>query len=204
MEFMPYSFYLAFGIFLSHCAHIYVYHKNGGTELATWFSQFGIFSPLQVVTATQLATVFCISLFLIFQISFPFIIKFSLPKIFSISIFVTIIICIFSNLITSSIMRISYEALFCMIPFAAIILKLMITGSSASQLSDALKFIIPLCIGLPIVMGGSGFIASFYQKQQTTIQLQLYRHVIISTYFFIGAFGFIIYPIIKQILIMKK
>jgi len=90
-----------------------------------------------------------------------------------------------------------------MIPFIAIISKPLLIDSDSSQLMDTLKFVIPLCIGLPVVMGGSGFIGSFYQKEHTTVQLQLYRHVIVSGYFLIGAFTFIVYPMIKQILIMK-
>jgi hypothetical protein len=92
-----------------------------------------------------------------------------------------------------------------MIPFIAIIMKYFIKDSNMDQLIGMLKFVIPMCIGLPIVMGGSGFIASFYQSQkEVIIQGQLYRHVIVSLYFIIGAFSFFIYPIAKQIIVLKQ
>jgi len=52
-EFFRYSFYLSFGIFLSEFAHIYVYQRNGGNELATWFSQFNLTKPLPAMLAIQ-------------------------------------------------------------------------------------------------------------------------------------------------------
>lgn len=50
-EFFTYSFYLSFGVLLSEIAHIYVYQRNGGTELATWFSHFDVARPLTIKMA---------------------------------------------------------------------------------------------------------------------------------------------------------
>lgn len=153
--------------------------------------------------AIQISFIYSIFLFLLLQAILPTLNNLPPTKLLSISIIFTILICVISNLIFSSIMRIPYEILFCMIPFLALISKPILLNSNSSHLMETLKFVILLCIGLPVIMGGSGFIGSFYQKAHTTVQLQLYRHVIVSAYFLIGAFAFIIYPIIKQILILK-
>ena len=72
------SGYLAFGMLLSQLAHIYVYQRKGGIELATWFSQFDVCKPMPVVLGAQMAFVFSIFLFFCFQIVFPIVAKLSL------------------------------------------------------------------------------------------------------------------------------
>ena len=68
---------------------------------------------------------------------------------------------------------------------------------------DVLKFITPLCIGIPILMGGAGFITSFYQAEKDVIRLQLYRHIAVAVYFELGAMLFLIYPVLKRVLLIR-
>ena len=121
-----------------------------------------------------------------------------------------IILLVLSQLIFSSVMRLSYELLFCLVPLLGILLSntflvpvsqnLPLDSKDYQELWDLLKFITPICIGLPILMGGGGFITAFYQREQDVVRKQLYRHITMAAYFEIGAVLFLNFPILKRII----
>lgn len=210
----PFSLYISFGVLLSQLAQIHVYYKIGVRDLQTWFSAFHLAEkPQPMILTIQLCIVMAICLFLLLQIFFSKSQAIEADKFLKWGILITIIICVISNLILSSIMRIPYEALFCFVSFFALLLQnqfigavsdqVDIIGKSYKELWDMLKMLIPVCLGLPIVMGGVGFIAAFYKEAQEVINLQLYRHVYMAIYFELGAISLLIYPIFKRLLIYR-
>jgi len=110
-------------------------------------------------------------------------------------------------------MRLWYETLFCFVAIAAMAMGHAFFHTTAEGLTsasreyqelwDILKLITPICLGVPILMGGAGFITSFYQTDQEMIRLQLYRHIAMAVYFELGAVLFLIYPVLKRILIIR-
>ena len=206
-----YSSYIILGFALSHFAHIYVYQIRGGKSLMTWFKLLNLTDKEPSI---KLVYLFCVILIVIqfsmIQLTIPNVIKANPFSVFKIGIMYTLIFLILSQLISSSIMRLSYEVLICSIVLVGILLtKVFISDSQVNieryqELWDLLKFVTPLCIGVPILMGSAGFITSFYQTEQNVIQLQLYRHIAMTIYFMIGTFCFVIYPIISKILFVRE
>jgi len=129
--------------------------------------------------------------------------------IFKKGLFISIIICLISQIIFSSAMRFAYEFSFCLVVIFALIIQNVFLKKRSNlkdeyqELFDLLKFIIPLCISFPILLGGSGFITSFYTEQDF-IQLQLYRHISMSLYFVVGTIIFIVFPLLKKILELRE
>ncbi len=205
------TLYLVIGFFLSHFSHIYVYRSRKGKTLMTWFKQIKL---IEKEPSIKLVIILCLFLYLIqfsiIQLTIPLATEASLLKIFNVGILYLIIFSIISQLIFSSIMRLSYELLICAIIIFSIILSKTFIHSDVytiekyRELWDIIKFITPFCIGIPILMGSVGFITSFYQKEQSVIRLQLYRHVLMTIYFVIGTLSLIVYPIVKEILIVRE
>jgi len=123
------------------------------------------------------------------------------------------LLCILSQCLFSSVMRFFYEILFCFVVIASMVIvqtflktpikDLTTSSSEYNELWDMVKFITTICLGIPILMGGAGFITSFYQTEQDMIRLQLYRHIAMAVYFEIGAILFLIYPVLKRVLLIK-
>lgn len=211
---IPYSFYLAFGFCLSQLLNIQVYEAKGATSLRTWFKGLGMldFNP-SVKLVKILCFVMAVIIFFLFQFMIPEMRQFSGERILNTGILVSFILIMISQLIFSSIMRLSYEFSFCLIIFTSIIVyqvfiqpiggKLEGNLTAYQELWDVLKILIPVCIGFPILMGGGGLIASFYKEEQEFLRTQLYRHIAMALYFEIGAAFFLLLPIMKKILSLR-
>lgn len=209
-----YSLYLSLGFLASQFLNIHVYETRGASSLRTWSKsvRFIIYQP-SIKLAKLLCIIMAISIFLLLQLLIPKISKFQGEKILTTGIFLSAILCVISQLIFSSVMRLTYEFSFCLILFAGIIVSEIFIQPHASQLIgnpnqyqelwDLLKTLIPICIGFPILVGGAGLIASFYKEEQEFLQVQLYRHIAMSLYFEIGAALFLFMPLIKKILSMR-
>ena len=177
----------------------------------TWFKSLNI---TNIEPSVKMVYLFCLILiviqFVMLQLTIPKANVSSLSNIFKIGIIYSIIFLFLSQLISSSIMRLSYELLICFIVLSGILLtQVFITSDKVSieryqELWDLLKFVTPLSIGIPILMGSAGFITSFYQNEQNVIRLQLYRHIAMTIYFSMGTFIFVIYPIVSKILQLRE
>ena len=208
------SLYLAIGLFLSQFLHIHVYQNRGATTLQTWWSNFGIFDfKPSVGLVKMLCLILIVIAFFSMQIIYYKAGKWNGLTILNNGAIVLLVICVFSQLIFSSVMRLNYEILICFIPLIYILLDKTflqpanisaIDSSKLNELWDLLKFVTPICIGIPIIMGGVGFISSFYQGEQSVMRLQLYRHISMALYIEFGTIYFIVYPIFKKILIIKN
>lgn len=199
------------GFVLSHYSHVYIYRIRGGKSLMTWFKLFNVINKEPSV---KLVYILCLALiiiqFIMMQLTIPRATSSSLSSIFKIGIIYSFIFLILSQLISSSIMRLSYESLICFIVLIGILITQIflicekVSIERYQELWDLLKFITPLCIGIPILMGSAGFITSFYQNDQNVIQMQLYRHIAMTLYFSLGTFLFVIYPIVSKILHLRE
>lgn len=206
-----YSIYIILGFSLSHYTHIYVYQIRGGKSLQTWFRALNL---TEYEPSIKVVYLFClimiIAQFFMIQLTLPSAERATSFSVFKIGIIYTVLFLILSQLISSSVMRFSYEVLICFIALAGVLLtKVFLTNEQASheryqELWDLLKFVTPLCIGVPILMGSVGFITSFYQSEQNVIRLQLYRHITMTIYFIIGTFCFVIYPVMSKILFLRE
>jgi hypothetical protein len=206
-----YSLYIIFGFILSHYSHIYVYKIRGGKSLMTWLRLFNLTeNEPSIKTVYILCLALVLIIFSMTQLTIPYIEKASSLSVFKVGMIYSLIFLILSQLISSSVMRLSYEFLICSILLVGILLtKVFLKSNQISieryqELWDLLKFITPLFVGLPIILGSVGFITSFYQTEQSVIRLQLYRHIAMTIYFIIGTFCFIIYPIISKILFVRE
>jgi len=210
---MPYSLYLAFGFFISQLLNILVYKARGAKKLQTWFNWiFGIYYP-SVEVVEFLCLIMALFVFFLCQFLLPKIRSYTSEQMLTRGILMSIMFCIISQLIFSSVMRLSYEFSFCLIVFTGLIVCRVFIQPIQGELSqnlklyqelcDLLKILIPICIGFPILMGGGGFIASFYKEEQEFLKIQLYRHIAMALYFEIGAALFLLLPILKKILYMR-
>lgn len=204
------SIYLSVGILFSQLFNIHSYSTRGASTLMTWYKLLGI---LNYEPNISLVIIVCI-LFAIANYVFIKLILMNKQSYKGITVFkkglsISIVICLLSQIIFSSAMRFAYEFSFCLVVIFAIVIQNVFLKQSSilkdeyQELWDILKFIVPLCIGFPVILGGSGFITSFY-KEQEFIQLQLYRHIIMSLYFVLGTIIFIVYPLIKKILELRE
>jgi len=211
---MPYSLYLALGFFLSQLLNIQVYKAKGAISLQTWFTATGILNYQPSVKLVKfLCLIIAVFIFFLCQFLIPKIRLFSGERILTTGILLSIIFCVISQLIFSSVMRLSYEFSFCLIIFASLIVCQVFIQSIQGELEqnlriyqelwDLLKILIPICIGFPILMGGGGFIASFYIEEQGFLRMQLYRHIGMALYFEIGVALFLLLPTMKKILSMR-
>jgi len=211
MKSIYYSIYIMAGFVLSHYSHVYVYRIRGGKSLMTWFKLFNI---IDKEPSVKLVYIFCLILiviqFIMLQLTIPKATVFPPSSIFKIGIIYSLIFLLISQLISSSIMRLSYETLICFIVLIGILItQIFLISNKVSleryqELWDLLKFVTPLCIGIPILMGSAGFITSFYQNEQNVIQMQLYRHIAMTLYFSLGTFFFVIYPIVSKIFHLRE
>lgn len=211
---MPYSLYLAFGFLLSQLLNIQVYEAKGATSLQTWVRATNIWNYQPSV---RLAKLLCLSMavviFFLCQFLIPKIRSFPGERMLTTGILLSLVFCVVSQLIFSSVMRFSYEFSFCLIIFSGLIVYQVFIQPIKDgleqnlrvyqELWDFLKFFIPICIGFPILIGGGGFITSFYGEEQGFMRVQLYRHITMALYFEIGASLFLLLPIIKKILSMR-
>lgn len=211
---MPYSLYLACGFLLSQLLNIQVYKARRSMSLQTWFKISGIlnFKP-SVRLVKFLCLMMALFIFVLCQFLIPKMRLFSGEGILTTAIFVSVLLIVISQLIFSSVMRLSYEFSFCLIVFSSLIVyevfiqptggKLTGNLTAYQELWDVLKSLIPICIGFPILMGGGGFISSFYKEEQEFLRTQLYRHIAMAIYFEIGAALFLLLPIMNKILSMR-
>ena len=211
---MPLAIYVAFGLLLSQFFNIHSYYVRGGTKLMTWYKILGLTTrEPSIILVSQVCLIMAIVVFLSIQLFATYALSWSSLKILQRGVFFFAVLCFFSQALFSSVMRLSYESLFCFVAIAAMtmdhtFLQPTVAGlTSASpqyeELWDLLKFITPICLGIPILMGAAGFITSFYQTEQEMIRLQLYRHIAMVVYFELGAVLFLIYPVLKRILLIK-
>lgn len=176
----------------------------------TWYKSFGIYNYEPSVKIVLIACILLVianyifaKLILMNKQSYKGII------IFKKGLFFSVIICLISQIIFSSAMRFAYEFSFCLVVIFAIIIQNVFLKKRSNlkdeyqDIFDLLKFIVPLCISFPVLLGGSGFITSFYTEQEF-IQLQLYRHISMSLYFILGSIIFIVYPLLKKILEIRE
>jgi len=211
---VPFSLYLAFGFFLSQLLNIQVYKAKGATSLQTWFMAAGILNYQPSVKLVKfLCLIMAVFIFFLCQFLIPKIRLFSGERMLTTGILISVIFCIISQLIFSSVMRLSYEFSFCLIVFTGLIVYQVFIQPVQGELGqnlrvyqelwDLLKILIPICIGFPILMSGGGFIAYFYMREQEFLRVQLYRHIAMALYFEIGAALFLLLPILRKILYMR-
>lgn len=211
---MPLSVYIAIGILLSQLLNIYSYYSRGGTTLMTWYRLSGVTSKEpSILLISQLCVIMAVITFLACQLFAHYARGWPSAAILPRSILFCIVLCFVSQAVFSSIMRFSYELLICVVYITSLVissafLQVAVTGIALRspeyvELWDLLKFAAPLCIGIPLIMGGAGFITAFYQSEKDMIRLQLYRHIAMAVYFEIGAAAFILYPIAKRLLTIR-
>jgi hypothetical protein len=113
---MPYSLYLTFGFFLSQLLNIQVYKAKGATSLQTWLRAAGILNDQPSVNLVKvLCLIMDIFVFFLCQFLIPEIRLFLPERILTTAVLLSIIFCMISQLIFSSVMRLSYEFSFCFI-----------------------------------------------------------------------------------------
>ena len=202
--------YLALGFFLSHTLHAHAYWSMGASEMATWFTNLDPIFSRTIRCAIFLAVVFSIFTGFIGWIILREIDKRNIESSIKLSVGISILLILISQVITSSVMRLLYEAgmLFVLIS-NAIIYKVFLTPARRDPTSkelyerlwDLIRFSIPLLIGFPALFGGVGAISAFYDTPQEFIHRQMYRHLFITLYFAVGMAAFIMWPILRQILV---
>lgn len=177
----------------------------------TWFKLTNITEKEPSLNLVYLLCLILIIVqFVMIQLSIPRVSNSSPTEIFRVGIIYSIIFLLSSQLITSSIMRLAYESMICFVVLFGILLtqvfllKNEVSVERYQELWDLLKFVTPLFIGIPILLGSAGLITSFYQNEANVIKMQLYRHVALTLYITIGSFYFIIYPIIIKILYLRE
>jgi len=211
---MPLAFYISVGFLISQFSNIFSYYSRGGTKLMTWFKLVGLTNrEPSIFLISQLCIIMAILTFIGFQMFASYACKWPSLSILTRSIIFFVILCILSQLLFSSVMRFSYEILFCFVVIVSMVLvhtffQTPIEGLTTyspeyNELWDHLKYITTICLGIPILMGGAGFITSFYQTEQDMIRLQLYRHIAMAVYFELGAILFLIYPVLKRVLLIR-
>lgn len=211
---LPVALYVAIGLLFSQLMHIHSYHSRGGAKLMTWFKSFGLSNrEPSIMLVSQLCIIMAVVVFLGLQLFVGRALESNSRVVLVRGTLLLVCACLVSQVMFSSIMRLSYESLFCFVALASVVLKLTfvdavpndVTSSSPEYLElwDLLKFVTPICLGMPILMGGGGFITSFYQTEQVMVRLQLYRHIAMVVYFGVGAATLIVYPILRQILIIR-
>jgi len=204
------SIYLSLGILFSQLFNVYSYNSRGATKLMTWVKTLGIYN---YEPSVDLVVIICILIAIVNYVFSKLILmnkqSYNGIKIFKKGLFISIIICLISQIIFSSAMRFAYEFSFCLVVIFTIIIQNSFLKKPSNlkdeyqELWDLLKFIVPLCISFPVLLGGSGLITSFYTEQEF-IQLQLYRHISMSLYFVLGTIIFIVYPLLKKILELRE
>lgn len=204
------SLYLSLGILFSQLFNVYSYNSRGATKLMTWYKSYDIYN---YEPSVKLVLIICILLSIANYVFMKLILmnkqSYKGIIIFKKGLLISIIICLISQIIFSSAMRFAYEFSFCLVVIFAIIIQNVFLKKRSNlkdeyqELFDLLKFIVPLCISFPVLLGGSGFITSFYTEQDF-IQLQLYRHISMSLYFVFGTIIFIVFPLLKKILQMRE
>lgn len=210
-----FAIYIAFGLFFSQYYNIHIYKSMGASNLNTWFNNFSLTHKLPRIKPVKIAcALYSFILFLLIASQINKITNLNTILILKIGFLVSLFICAISQLIFSSIMRFTYELSFCLIVLFAILIHKLFLGFeltdydfvrlSYKELWDLLIFIIPICIGFPIVIGGAGFISSFYSEERVILKKQLYRHISMSGYFEVGAIYFIIIPILEKIISSKQ
>lgn len=209
-ENMGLSLFLAVGILLSQLFNILCYHAIGAKTLMTWFSTLKIvaYEPLAAVII-KLCLLYAVATFIFSKLILVNKHTHSGTTIIKTGFTVSIIICIISQLLFSSVMRFVYELSICSVVIISVFIERVFFLNKSKlvkeyqELWDLLKFIFPICIGFPVLLGGVGLIRSFY-KSEDFIQIQLYRHIAMSLYFIGGASVFIIYPILKRIVKLRE
>ncbi|KKN54413.1 hypothetical protein LCGC14_0592590 [marine sediment metagenome] len=211
---MPLACYLAIGFLLSQFSNIHLYTSSGATTLMTWYKMAGLTTrEPRILLISQLCVIMAVVVFLSFQLFSHYAKEWTSLEVLHRSAILFGCLILISQALFSSVMRISYETLFCLVAISAMVLAqaflrsphtgIILASPEYKELLDLLKFIIPLCLGIPILMGGAGFITSFYQSEQGMIRLQLYRHILMAIYFELGATLFLIYPILRRILLVR-
>lgn len=206
------SLYLTLGFLVSQFTHIYVYSSRGAPTLETWYHVLGITDRQPSIA---IATIMCFILaILIFGTSYLFLARAEIltgERMLTIGLTGSLVFCVASQLIFSSVMRLSYEFSFCLILLSStIILNVFFPLDARMQnqetyrdLWDILKILIPFTLAFPILLGGAGLISSFYQEEPEFLRTQLYRHVAMAIYFEIGSVLFLLLPVLRRILIIK-
>ena len=204
------SGYVTLGLLGSHFLQVQVYSIRGSKTLQTWLGHagidahipigYGIYLSLVTITVLSIAT-FGLALRGMNE-SPSATLKWGLR--------VVLAMALVSQLPFSSVMRLPYEALFLLVAMFGIITRALfdpIRKPTEAVFADAkgiIKFVLPISIGLPLLVGGVGFISSFYSGDQDIVRLQLYRHFYLSAYFLLGAGFFVIYPMLYQMLRFKS
>ena len=203
------SGFVAIGFLASHLLHIYAYHSLSGQMLETWFSKFGLGGAISVTIGIRLSIVFSVIVFLVLQLLFYQATTVANTAVLKWGLGAIGLLVLLSQLSSCSFTRMAYEALLCLIALGSLLIQKGLptshTCSPAQRqaLWDLLKFVVPLCIGLPVVMGGVGFVSSFYSGEKEILRLQLHRNVYMTGYFYVGAVVFVVYPIARQLLLSK-
>ncbi len=196
---------------LSQFFHIFIYKCN---HLRTWFNWLKLttFSPSKLEASIGSITigimVFFMSLF--FYNNRNKIDEITLIKYGFIYILSSVAL---SQLIFSSIMRLVYETMFLgLFVFNIAINKLYLHYANIffdkkelyDELWNVFRISISLSIGMPIIAGGGALLASFFKNDISFLRIQLYRHLTMILYFEFGIILLVIWPVIKQILLMRK
>lgn len=213
-ESMLLAVYLALGFLISQLTHIQCYYSRGATKLMTWYKLVGLTErEPSLVLIAQLCVIVAVLTFFAFQLFAHYASNWPSLTVLTRCILFCCCLCLASQALFSSAMRLAYEVLFSFVIVASMLIAkaflqgaitgLTIESREYSELWDVLKFITPLCIGIPILMGGAGFITSFYQAEKDVIRLQLYRHIAMAIYFELGAVLFLIYPVLKRVLLIR-
>lgn len=209
------SIYLSTGIFLSHLFHAITYWSQGGKTLATWLTNFSKGSSAEFTQSIPSALILaaCLSAIalimgIILNREFD---KRPINKALNWSIGTLFVLIISSQVISSSVLRILYEAGFAFVFIASMIIQKVFLPSAKNEplnkelyerLWDLLKLFIPLILGFSAIFGGVGAISSFYDTPQEFIHRQMYRHLYLTFFFVLGMGLFVMWPIFKQILTM--
>ncbi len=131
----------------------------------------------------------------------------NIRRIFSVGILISLLFSVNVQLFIVSVINFVYETFYVLIVYISLIIDsefIHNNKSNENELWDLIKIVLPICINFPLLMAGGGLIAAFYSGERDAVQAQLYRHVGLAIYFEIGAFAYIICPIIKKLLFLRK
>jgi hypothetical protein len=206
-----YSFYISIGFFLSQYFNIIVYKSRGADTLRTWFNIFQVsqYQPT-IKTVTICILIMDILILILTNVVINKILKRNGIRILKVGFLISVILCIVSQLIYSSIIRIAYELFFSLIIFVSLLLDIEFIYSNdyrkgdKKEYWDLLRLLLPVCISFPLLITGGSLISTFYGNQNDVIRDQIYRHIALAIYFEIGTFIFILYPIIKKLIIIRR
>ena len=204
---------------------MYIYRFNGATTLMTWYKIAGLTANEPAMgLVLRVCLLLCTIVVLIFNETLVRSKHLSNNELLKELLFESLVFVLLSQLIFSSVSRLTYETLFCLVLVAAVMIdKIWIRRhrnnskneilEEGREIWDLLKYVSTFGLGFSLPVVASGLIDAYYgyvnpgfseEEIRRFMQLQLYRNLGLIVYFWLGIAMLIIYPIIRRFLEIKE